>query len=137
MKIKFFKFFFIFSLLITPLIFSAYNVYAVKDYIIVEESKINLSPTHISHLNLNTPEIKKYLIKRIEFSEALPEDIINEIKQKENCICFFTMKKNLFNYRGDILLYIWMPFNTKQPNGIGTLQMLPLTYETRTRSCTL
>ena len=137
MKIKVFKFIFNFLLLITPLIFFAHNVYALNDYVVVEKSRIDLSPDNITRCNLNDSEIKMYLIKRIELSEALPRDVIKDIKEKESSIRLFVMKKNLFNYRGEVLLYIWIPYNTKQPNGVGELHILPLTYEIRTRSSTV
>lgn len=137
MKIKVFRVIFSFLLLTTPLMFSINNAHAVNDYVVVEESRINLSPRHITRCNLDAPEIKKYLIERIELSKALPKEVIEYMKEKENCVNFFTLKKKLFNYRKDILLYIWIPCDAKKSLGSGTMYILPLNYENHKRGCNM
>ncbi len=131
MKIRIIKVFFNLLISIITLIFFIPGAYAAGEHVVVEESRINLSPDSITKCNLNSPEIKHYLIECIEISNILPIFYIADIKEKENHISFFVLEDNLFNNEGKILLYVWVPFQVNKPTGKGYFHILPLIYKIR------
>lgn len=138
MRNKVSKILLVLLLLLISAIPYAYNVYAQGDCILVSSSKVDLSPTFLtdSH-NLNTSEMKRYLIKCMELSEILSKIRVEEIKEKLDYVSFFCFQNYLYDSEKRAVLNIWVPNNILRPRGTGRFYSFPMKYTEETKICTI
>ena len=129
MKTKVSKILLVLLLILLPAISPTYNVHAERNCIYVHSSIIDFSPDFLldSH-NLNSLEMKRYLIKRIEFSEVLPKRRIEQIKAELDHVSFFCFRSQLYDDVGSAIIHMWIPNDTTYLRSPGEFFSFPMKY---------